>query len=185
MAPDGEAPPCTPTDPIHDGSDIIAGAALRAVVDRIGADKAAAVALILQSDVHAAALLRTARGADVKRIVGLLNLGPGELAAAVDRVTVAPLSLPADEATTIPDEFPDMLVGGYTARQRLVLTSDVPERTAAALALLVDGRRGLVLFMCARGDDRDSVAQHLGITVGEVDKILAEGDGSHVVRPDR
>ncbi len=173
---DPRAPTVTPTD-----ADVVAHAALRAIVDRIGADRAAIAALHVRSDVHAAALLMTARGDDVAVFMRLLRLEPGELAATVDWATVPAPPLPADERTMIPDEINlPTVAGGYRGRQRLAM--DLPEATR--LAALVSGQAGVILYMAARGDTRHDTAEVLKISVDDVDAVLDHAAGQHVSRPD-
>jgi hypothetical protein len=64
----------------------------------------------------------------------------------------------------------------YLTRARLTLLRDVSEPAAAALAVMVPGKRGIILFYASRGDGRHDVAAMLKISVD---------DGEHLVRPDR
>jgi hypothetical protein len=74
--------------------------------------------------------------------------------------------------------------GPYQARSRIVLLREVPEHTAASLAGLVPGRAGVILYMIARGDTRHDVAEMLKIPVDDVDAVLRDQSGQHMVRPD-
>lgn len=147
--------------------------------DRLGPDRLAGGAVHVRSPIHALALVLVARGATVEQVINTLRLDPGDLAKACPTPTVTPL--PPGERTVIPDELP-VNDDPYARRRRLVTLGDVPEPAAAALAVMVSGVRGLVLFMIARGDDRYDVAKTLGITIEAVDTILADTDGDHLVR---
>lgn len=47
---------------------------------------------------------------------------------------------------------------------------------------MVPGRRGLALLCAARTDFADQAGDALGWTTAEVDALLGEGDGTHLVR---
>jgi hypothetical protein len=80
------------------------------------------------------------------------------------------------------DDLPVQALGPYATRHRLVLLREVTEPVAASLAVCVPGVRGIVLFLIARGDDRHDVAEVLGVSIDEVDAMLRDQDGRHLVR---
>ena len=61
--------------------------------------------------------------------------------------------------------------------------SGVPPPVGLRLAGMASGPRGVVLFMIARGDYRDEIAEAVHLTPGQIDALLREGDGCHHDRP--
>lgn len=160
-------------------ADITAYRRLIERVAQVGPDRLTAAALHVPSPTKGILMLLASRGAPPNDVIDLLHLKPGELDAVLH--VPAPTPLPPDQATVIPDDFP-VDDGPYARRRRPVTLGDVPEPAAAALAALVPGQRGVILFMIARGDDRYDVAKTLGIAIEAVEAILAETDGDHLVR---
>jgi hypothetical protein len=168
-------------------ADAAAWTAILGLAARFGPDRAAAAALFASGHpVWPYLLLAAARNTAVGDVLAVLHLAPGQLADVVNVAIPPPSPLPPDEATTFPpddDGDPDEAPGPFAARMRLVLLRELPEPTAAALASLVPGRVGVILFMIARGDARHDVADTLRIGVDEVDTVLDHAAGHHVVRP--
>ncbi len=181
---DPRVPTATPT-----AADAAAWTAVCDLARRVGPDRAAGVALYASGDPRwPLVLLLAARGTGIDDVVQVLRLDPGELAAIAGVSLPAPASpVPPDEATVFPDDDdgdPDPAPGPYATRHRLVLLRELPEPVAASLAGLVPGPVGIVLFLIARGDSRHDVAEVLGVSVDDVDAMLRDRDGHHVVRPD-
>ncbi len=170
-------------------ADIAAWGAVCDLARRFGPDRAAAVALFASGHpLWPHLLLAAARGTTVGDVLAVLHLEPGQLADVANVALPTPSPLPADEATVFPDDDdgdPDPAPGPYASRMRLVLLREVPEPIAASLAGLVPGPVGIVLFLIARGDSRHDVAEVLGVSVDDVDAVLRDQAGHHVVRPSR
>ncbi len=133
-------------------------------------------------------MLAAARNTDIDEVLRILHLEPGQLAAIVNVAIPPPAPpLPADQATTFPDDDDDAAVseaGPYLTRQRLVLLRHVPEPVAARLAALMPGQAGVILFAIARGDAIDDIAAMLKVSVEEIDTVLRDLSGQHLTRPD-
>lgn len=128
-------------------------------------------------------LLAAARGTNVDDVVGVLSLQPGRVADVVGvSVPVPAPPLPVGERTVIPDEITVPMDDGPFATRRRLVSAALEPAAAASLAVMVPGRRGVALFMLARGDHRHDVAEMLGISAGEVDAILSDRDGDHLAR---
>ncbi len=151
--------------------------------ERLGPDRMASGAVRVRGTVHALAMVMVARGAGIDEVIDTLHLDPGDLARACPTPTATPLP-PGEVGTVFPDDDDDALPApsGYRGRSLLALF-EVPE--AASLARLVPGQRGIVLFCASRGDTSNDVAAMLGITVDQVEAVLADGDGDHLDRSDR
>ncbi len=183
MAADPRAPTVTAT-----AADVAAWTAVRDLARRFGPDRAAPAALYASgTPLWPYLLLAAARGAGIDEVLSVLRLAPGRLADVVNVAIPAPAPpLPPGEATMFPDDDDDDAVwaaGPYLTRQRLTLLRDVSEPTAAALAVCVPGRVGVILYLIARGDAVVDVAATLGISVDDVDAALRDQSGHHVVRP--
>lgn len=172
MAADAETVP-SPIDADVAAFDHVLNAAAR-----VGAEQLALAALRVGNGTRTLVMLLAAWGASIGEVVNVLGLESGGLAAVLD--VPAPKPLPDGERTTFFDDDADAPgdLSGYRGR-RLLTVIDVPEPTAAQLARLVPGVRGLVLFAAARGDLSSEIAQHLGTSCAEIDAILREGDGHH------
>lgn len=184
MAADPRAATGTPTD-----DDRAAYGAILDLAGRFGPDRAAASAVYASgTPLWPHVLLAAARNTTVDDVVQVLRLDPGQLADVVNVAIPTPAPpLPPDQATTFPaddDDAPDPAPGPYASRWRLVLLRDVSEPTAAALAVCVPGRVGVILFMIARGDAVADVAEVLKISVDDIDAALQDQAGHHVTRPD-
>lgn len=167
--------------------DRVAYARLVDLRERSGPERMVSGATRVRGTIHAIAMLMVARGAGIDEVIDTLHLEPGGLARACPAPTTTTLP-PGETATTFPDDDDDALpapLTAYAARTRAVLLDEVREPAAATLARLVGGKRGLILFAIARGDDREEIAGMLKINPAEVEAILAEGDGMHLDRPDR
>jgi hypothetical protein len=169
-------------------ADVAAWTAVLDLARRFGPDRAAAAALYASgTPLWPYLLLAAARNTTVDDVVQVLRLGPGELAAIAGVSLPAPASpVPPDEATVFPaddDDDPDPAPGPYATRMRLVLLRELPEPTAAALASLVPGRVGVILYMIARGDAVADVAEVLHLSIDEVDAVLDHAAGRHISRP--
>lgn len=162
--------------------DRFAYARLVDLMDRIGPERMASGATRVRATTHALAMILVARGAGIDEVVDVLGLNPGDLANACPTPTATPL--PPGTATVFPDDDDDGDVPpptGFRGRSLMALF-EVPQ--AAQLAAMVPGVRGIALFAAARGDTSYDIATMLGISVEDVETILTDMDGEHLVRTD-
>jgi hypothetical protein len=183
---DPRAPTVTPTA-TPTAADLAAWEAVCDLARRVGPDRAAAAALFASGHpLWPHVLLAAARGAGVDDTVAVLRLAPGELADVVNVALPTPSPLPADEATVFPaddDDDPDPAPGPFAARHRLVLLRELPEPTAAALAICVPGVAPGGHEQDQTPDTRHDTAEVLKISVDDVDAVLDHAAGQHISRP--